>query len=367
MSVRSRIWIASAVGLVCVQAGASLFLHTGFALTASSDLAQLILLLSGTIALLPSVVAARGRIRVFWGLMMLGTALWASYQILWTYFEVWQRSEVPNPFSGDVVLFLHIVPMIAALALQPHAQQDDRSTRLGTLDFALLFIWWLFLYMFTVIPWQYVHAYEPSYDHNLNILYLTEKTVFLAGVAVLWLRSRDSWRIIYANWFGAGVTYALSSYIANWAIERKVYYSGSLYDVPLAISMAWVTVIGILAIYSSPKQQPARTSGGYGVWVARLGMIAIFSLPLFAGWSLFDPGIPQSVRTFRLVLTLATMLVMGFLVFFKQHLLDRELLRLLNTFAGIFRRLEKGTGATRAVRETGVSGAAGRRSRARTE
>src|SRR4029077_15218066 len=139
MSVRSRIWIASAVGLACVQAGASLFLHTGFTLTASSDLAQLILLLSGTIALLPSVVAARGRIRVFWGLMMLGTALWASYQILWTYFEVWQRSEVPNPFSGDVVLFLHIVPMIAALALQPHAQQDDRSTRLGTLDFALLF------------------------------------------------------------------------------------------------------------------------------------------------------------------------------------------------------------------------------------
>jgi signal transduction histidine kinase len=291
----------------------------------------LILLLSGTMVLLPSILATRGRIRVFWALMMLGMAFWASYQFLWTYFEVWRRSEVPNPFAGDVVIFLHIVPMIAALALQPHVQQDDRNTRLGTLDFTLLLIWWLFLYLFAVIPWQYVHVYEPSYDRNLNILYLTEKAVFLAGMAVLWLRSRGPWRIIYANWFGAGLTYSLISYIANWAIERKVYYSGSLYDVPLAVSMAWVTVIGVLALHSAAKQQPARTSAGHGVWVARLGMIAIFSLPLFAAWALFDGRIPQSVRTFRLVLTLATMLFMGILVFFKQHLLDRELLRLLDT------------------------------------
>jgi two-component system, NtrC family, sensor kinase len=47
-------------------------------------------------------------------------------------------------------------------------------------------------------------------------------------------------------------------------------------------------------------------------------------------WSLFDAGIPLRVRTYRLVLTLSSMLVMGTLVFFKQHLLDRELLRLLN-------------------------------------
>jgi signal transduction histidine kinase len=331
MSVRSRSWIIAAVGLVCVQAVASIFLRPGFALSALSDVAQLILLLSGTMVLLPSILATRGRIRVFWALMMLGMAFWASYQFLWTYFEVWRRSEVPNPFAGDVVIFLHIVPMIAALALQPHVQQDDRNTRLGTLDFTLLLIWWLFLYLFAVIPWQYVHVYEPSYDRNLNILYLTEKAVFLAGMAVLWLRSRGPWRIIYANWFGAGLTYSLISYIANWAIERKVYYSGSLYDVPLAVSMAWVTVIGVLALHSAAKQQHARTSAGHGVWVARLGMIAIFSLPLFAAWALFDGRIPQSVRTFRLVLTLATMLFMGILVFFKQHLLDRELLRLLDT------------------------------------
>jgi signal transduction histidine kinase len=341
MSGRSKLWISAAASLVCAQAMASLFLPQGFALVGLSDIAQFVLLLAGTIALLLNALATRGRIRLFWALMMLGTAFWFSYQALWTYFEVLTRRDVPNPFAGDVVLFLHIVPMTAALALQPHVQQDNRTTRLGTLDFALLLIWWLYLYLFAVIPWQYVHAFEHSYDLNLNALYLTEKIVFLAAVGVLCFRSKGSWRIVYANWFGAGFTYSLSSYIINRAIERKTYHTGSPYDVPLVISMAWITVIGILALQSSAKQQPARASASYGVWVARLGMAAIFSLPLFALWSLFDTEIPQSVRTFRLVLTLSSMLVMGTLVFFKQHLLDRELLRLLNASEESFDNLKR--------------------------
>ncbi len=329
MSGHTKLWISIAAGLVCLQVVASLFLREGFPLTALSDITQLVLLLAGTVALLLNALATRGRVRLFWALMTLGVAFWMSYQCLWMYFEVLLRKEFPNPFGGDVILFLHIVPMTAALAVQPHVQTNQRTTRLGTLDFAFLLVWWLYLYLFAVIPWQYVRPYEPSYDHNLNILYLTEKIVFLAGLGILWFRGQGSWKIIYANWFGAGLTYSLSSYLINWVIAQGGYHTGSLYDVPLVISMAWITVIGMLALRSPGKQQPAPASGSYGVWVMRLGMVAIFSLPLFAMWSLFDAGIPQRVRTFRLVLTLSSMLVMGALVFFKQHLLDRELLQLL--------------------------------------
>jgi signal transduction histidine kinase len=330
MPERFKLWLLAAVGLVLAQAAASLLLPEGFALVAVSDVTQLLLLLSSTLALAPSAVAARGRTRLFWVLMMMGTAFWLSYQATWVYYEVLMRSEMPNPFGGDVVLFLHIVPMTAALALQPHLEQDDRTARLGTLDFALLLIWWLYLYLFAVIPWQYVHIREAFYDRNLNILYLTEKTAFLGGVALLWWRSRGVWKAIYANWFGAGLSYALSSYLANWAIARKVYHSGSFYDVPLAVSIAWVTCVGLFARSAPIEPQPAKQSSTHGVWVARLGMTAIFSLPLFAAWSAFDTSVPDDVRKFRLVVTLAAMLVMGVLVFLKQHLLDRELLRLLS-------------------------------------
>jgi signal transduction histidine kinase len=341
MTKRSRVCILIASGLVFAQSVASLVLRPTFGLTVFSDLTQCALLLSGTLSLLPNVAVTRGRTRLFWALMTLGVAFWLAYQLLWTYFEVILRRDVPNPFVGDVVLFLHIVPMMAALALQPHVEQDDRTARLGSLDFALLLIWWLYLYLFAVIPWQYAHTNETTYEHALNVLYLTEKMVFLAGLAVVWTRSKGSWRTVYAHWFGASLVYALSSYVANWGIERHTYYSGSLYDIPLVASMAWVVGVGLLALDLSPKQQPAHHSGSHGVWVARLGMITIFSLPLFAAWSVFDPTAPPAVSTFRLVVTLATMLVMGAMVFIKQHLLDRELLRLLRTSQESFENLRR--------------------------
>src|SRR5882724_3131831 len=331
MSKRSQIYILIASGLVFAQSVASLVLRPTFALTVLSDLTQSILLLSGVLSLLPNIAVTRGRTRLFWALMTLGVTFWLAYQLLWTYFEVILRRDVPSPFVGDVVLFLHIVPMMAALALQPHVEQDDRTARLGSLDFALLLIWWLYLYLFAVIPWQYAHTNETTYEHALNVLYLTEKMVFLAGLALVWTRSKGAWRTVYAHWFGASLVYALSSYVANWGIERHTYYTGSFYDVPLVASMAWVISVGLLALDLSPKQMPAPLSPGHGVWVARLGMVAIFSLPLFAAWSVFDPSTPPDVSTFRLVVTLATMLVMGAMVFIKQHLLDRELLRLLRT------------------------------------
>lgn len=341
MSQRSRVWILAASGLVLGQATASLVLPQNFTLIALSDIAQCILLLSGTLSFLPNVKATRGRTRLFWALMTLGMALWLAYQLLWAYFEVLLRQDVPNPFVGDVVLFLHIAPMMAALALQPHVEQDDRTTRLGSLDFALLLVWWLYLYLFAVIPWQYAHTNETLYNHSLNALYLTEKMVLLGGLAVVWWRSKGAWQRVYAQWFGASLTYALSSYVANWAIEKNIYYSGSLYDVPLAVSMAWVTGVGFLALDLSPKQQPARHSGSHGVWVARLGMIAIFSLPLFAAWSVFDTKTPPEVRTFRLVVTLGSMMLMGAMVFLKQHLLDRELFGLLRASQQSFENLQR--------------------------
>ena len=166
-----------------------------------------------------------------------------------------------------------------------------------------------------------------------------EKFVLLGGLTIVFLNSRGAWRVIYANWLGCMFTYSLSSFLANWAIEKNAYFSGSVYDVPLAASMAWVTWIGLKAIGSSPEQESARGSGNHGVWVARLGMIAISSLPLFAAWSVFSVATPSSVRTFRLAVTLAAILIMGAMVFSKQHLLDRELLRLLNVSRSSFEDL----------------------------
>ncbi|HEX8814025.1 MAG TPA: HAMP domain-containing sensor histidine kinase [Terriglobales bacterium] len=325
----SRIWLFGVCALMCAQGVASFWLARSFALVALSDLTQLILLCSATAALIYTAVKSRGRARLFWILMATGVALWLTYQVLWSYFEVFMRTEVPNPFGGDVVLFLHLVPMMAAVAVQPHRDQSDHTPRTGTLDFALLLLWWLYLYLFTVIPWQYVFNNETVYEHNLNIVYLIEKVALLVGLALLWSRARGLWKIIYFNWFCATLTYALSSYLANWAIEKEVYFSGSIYDVPLALSMAWVTLIALMSLQPHSEPLVECRSAAQGVWIARVGMICVSSLPLFAVFTMFNDAAPAPVREFRLVVTLGTMLVMGILVSVRQHLLDHELLRLL--------------------------------------
>ena len=328
--MHSKLW--STVAITCLGAlvVAALLLPQSFLLTAFSDLIQCLLLISGTLSFMPHVLKSQGRMRLFWALMTAGIAFWLFYQLLWTYFEVVLRQDVPNVFAGDIVLFLHIVPLMAALALRPHVPQDEYAARLGRLDFVLLTLWWIYLYIFIVIPWQYVVTNEVAYGWNLNAVYLFEKLAFLVALSGAWIRSKGRWRTFYGHLFGASLTYAAGSYVANWALSRQAYYSGSLYDIPLVASMAWITLIGVWTRGYEPDPASKTASTAYGVWVPRLGMIAVFSLPLFAAWTLSHAAIPMRISWFRLGLTLGAALVMGIMVFVRQHFLDRELVRLLN-------------------------------------
>lgn len=128
-------WLTPATLLLGLHTALSLLLRHGFLLTTFGDLTQCILLLLCTLAILPNATAGKGRTRLFWLLMAGGFGAWLTAQMLWSYFEVCLRREVPNPFVGDVVLFLQIVPLMAALALEPHMQRNESGSRFGSLDF----------------------------------------------------------------------------------------------------------------------------------------------------------------------------------------------------------------------------------------
>lgn len=340
MSSRSKTWGAGLVCLVLLQIVASASAPRGFGLIAVSDIVQSLLLLCAFLSCLPSAAKNRGRKRLFWSLMAAGMATWMSYQFVWLFIEVIQRREVPDVLSWDALLFLHFVPMMAALALQPNVEQHERDLRLGSLDFALLLLWWVFVYVYAVMAWQFASRDAVAYQANLNTSYLLEKVALLGGLALLWYRSSGSWKTLYAHWFGATLLYSTSSYLANRAVGQHTYYSGSLYDLPLVVSMAWMSVPGLLAMSRTTEQTKSGKSLPRGVWAARLSMLAMFSLPIFAWFSAFDTAITSQVRTFRLVLTLSTMIVMGAMVFLKQHFLDVELFRLLRASRQSFQELQ---------------------------
>jgi len=331
LAARTKVWVSLLITLVLVQTAASLLMPRGDALTIASDLVQGSLLLVATAAFLPNILRSRCpsfHIRLFWILMSVGMFFWLAYQGMWNYFEVFKRQDVPNPFLGDVVLFMHLVPMIAALAVLPHLREDERDERIRMLDFALLLTWWVFIYIYAVIPWQTVQVDEAAYTANFNFAYLTEKLVLLGALAVLAYTAHGGWRQLYGQLLGASALYASSSYVATWAIGHKLYYSGSLYDIPLTVSMAWIAAAPLLALrLNLSDSKPSRPV--LGVWITRLSMLALFSLLWAAMQSELDPKLSPAVKGFRITASLLTMVVMGVVVFWRQRLLRDELSQFL--------------------------------------
>ena len=331
LSRRLQFWIVL-VALTTAQLAASLFMRRGEALTIASDLIQGMLLLLATAAFLPKTIRANcvtTHARIFWILMSGGMIFWLAYQAMWNYFEVIKRIDVPDPFAGDVVLFLHLVPMIAALGVLPHLRGDERDERIRMLDFTLLLIWWVFIYVYLVIPWQTVRVDEAAYSSNFNFAYLTEKAVMLASLAVLAYTAHGGWRHLYAHFFGATVIYASSSYFANYAIGHKTYYSGSVYDIPLTISIAWIAAIPALATHYDLSDRKS-SKALLGVGITRMSMLALCTLPAAALYAELHGELPSSVRAFRIVASLLATIVMGVMVFWRQRLLASELKYFLN-------------------------------------
>jgi diguanylate cyclase (GGDEF)-like protein len=322
-------WTGIVCAVVCVHVFVSVLVPRSIALTAFGDLTQCALLFFAMLSILSNMKTGYNKAKLFWTLMAFGCGMWLCSQVLWTYFEVFLRQEVPNPFVGDVVLFLHVVPMMAALVVQPHIQRNDHSLRLVSLDFFLLLTWWLYLYLFIVIPWQYVSPNEAVYGHSFDVLYACEQIVLIAGVGLVWRRSHGSWRLVYRQLFIAALFYSVGSILAGVAIDYHRYYTGSLYDVPLVAAMAWFAAVGFVARGSSDVPAEQERRHGHSMWTARLAMIAVFSTPLMVAWAEFGQGAPPRVRSYRLFLTVAAMVFMGALVFAKQHCMDRELLHLL--------------------------------------
>ena len=341
MRLKPSTWfmIAAWTLLVGGYAAAALIFPRGPKLTAFGDVMQCLVPLFANAGLLINASSTHWRRNAFWMLIALGCSMWMCAQLLWTYYELVLHQQAPNPFSGDVVIFLHTVPLIGALALRPHARSPDRSLRFGYLDFLLLLFWWVFLYAFIVIPWQYIQIDPSVYLYAFTQLYWVENLILLIGLGVLWLETKGSWRRVYAHLFYASAMYSASSLTINVAILRGEYSTGSLYDIPLIASFVWFGTAGLIAYRNTSARDPAARETeaprvpriGEFNWTSRLAMAAVLSLPVMAAWNISISKAPWAVREFRMVVTMVALVVLTALVFLRQRLVDQERQHLLAT------------------------------------
>jgi signal transduction histidine kinase len=323
-----------------VYAGLSLVLPRGsHALTAFGDLTQCIVPLLANAGLLLNAGTPHWRRNLFWMLLAMGCTLWMIGQFQWTYYELYLHRDMPDNDPVDIVFFLRGIPMMAALTLRPHLKRGELHLRFGYLDFALLLSWWIFLYIFIVLPWMYAVPSLAEYNYNYVLLHNIENMIIVGGFGYLWLRSSGAWRVVYANLFGASAMYMLSSLTINIALEVNRYYTGSLYDLPMVSSFLWFALAGFIAYQKraaldapSENDFDSESEGfrGESVVPARLAMAAVMSLPLFAIFTLRFAHENPEVRDFRLLTVLLASIPLALLVFLRTYLADADRTRLLS-------------------------------------
>ncbi|HUL35276.1 MAG TPA: HAMP domain-containing sensor histidine kinase [Candidatus Eisenbacteria bacterium] len=316
-----------------VYAGFSFYLRQGQSLTAFGDIVQCFVPLLANAGLLINAGTPHWRRNIFWMLLALSCTMWMIGQFEWTYYEIYLHRDVPDPFAGDIIFFLRGIPLIAALALRPHLKREELRMGLGYLDFALLLTWWTFVYVFFVLPWMYVTRSAAIYNYSYNLLNTTQQLVVVIGFGAFWLRTRSAWRSIYAYLFAASALYMISSLLANVAIARNEYFTGSMYDLPL-LSVFFVYGLAGFVAFQRRKELDLPSDSGMGeetdraaisnLWAARFAMAAVLSLPLFALYAMYLEHSSPGIRDFRLTVTLVAAVPLVLLVFLRTHLADKD-------------------------------------------
>jgi signal transduction histidine kinase len=322
-------WFALAGGVTLAFAAVSLALRPGPVLTAIVDFGYFFIALTIAAAALMNARSATGATSRFWLLLGSGSLLWAINQGGWAYYEVLRHTVIPDPWSLDMFLFLHLIPMIAAVGLRPHRAEEGQKFRVGTLDFLLLLVWWVFLYAFAVFPSQYLSVNVAEYDRNFGNLYLVENGVLVLVLGTVARNANAGWKKVYLNLMAASTLYAVASQAVNLAVTSGVYTTGSLYDIPLIGAVSWMAATVLTAREWKPQAIPPSGDDKWGTMALRLAMFAILSLPVLGLWTFLWDTSPALTRTFRLFTVLSAMLVLGVFVFVRQYLQDQALIHLL--------------------------------------
>jgi signal transduction histidine kinase len=327
---RRRVVLGASAALVLTSLVAAFTMKPGYPLTVLGDILQSLGCLAFLAGMAINIPRARGRMRTFWELMALGALLLTMLQAFWVYFEIFLKTEVPDPFIGDILALLHVVPMIGALALSPHARSDGPTFRTRSLDFLILVLWWVYLYIFLVVPWQFVAPNQRQYGNWFNLFDIAEGLVYIPLLVYLVISVSGRWRVIYANLCGAYLLHLVFAALTNYAVDAN-YHTGSWYDVGLVASAVWLGWVGYDAWENPPESLPAAAEPKKpALGLARIAMLAVLSIPVIGLWERLDTTVPARVQDFRLAVSLGAMLLLAALIFLRQNLLDHELLTALD-------------------------------------
>jgi signal transduction histidine kinase len=332
-------WRTALIGIVVIKAVLSVAVKPGSFVVSYSGISYLLLLLLATGFAIRNAIQNTLGSRTFWAFLGTAHGLWALDQSLQLYYELVLHTEVPNNSIADTLLFLHVVPLMAAVATRPSRDTSRRLYRV-LIDSLLLVFFWTFLYGYGVFPYQYLYA-TASYAVRFDVLYLLENLTLVLGAGFLTFRIEQPWKKIYLHLLGASALYAISSAIANLVIDSGGYVNGKLYGLGLTAAVCWSVWVPLQARQVAGGERATHGSdGGDNSQSSAWAMVAVVIISIPIAWELLRRNENTGLQTLRLLVALATVVCLASAAYIKEYLARRELAsRMEDTLSSMSRKL----------------------------
>jgi PAS domain S-box-containing protein len=329
--LRSLSWPVALIAILIVRAVVSFAAKPGSPLLSYGGISYFLLLLLATGFAIRNAIQNTLGSRPFWVLLAIGYSLWTLDQSIFLYHQFVLHTQVPDDSIADPVLFLHIVPFMAAVATLPTPHIAGPRLYRVLSNFLLFLFLWGFLYFYAVFPYQYLFASTTAYALRFDILYLIENLTLVAVAGIVSLRVQYPWKMLCLHSLGASALYALSSAVANIAIDSGGYVYGKLYGLGLTASACWFVWIPIRAQQITKAEvRAARFDTGQGSPASAWSMLVIVMISAPLVWELFQKDETAGMRRFRLLVAIAAIMCLAIVAYIREHFAKSELIAQLS-------------------------------------
>jgi hypothetical protein len=323
-------WICFSGAILGLLTILALTMRPGAVLTLVSTASRFLLMSVATLFALRNASKTREGARQFWIFVAAGYGLWAINVAIHIYYHDWLKRDVPDNSVADIALFLHVVPLIAAVATRPYLKQSTQGIYRARVNFLVLLFFWVFLYAYFLFPYQYLFWDTVIYNSRFSRLYFAENVAMVLSVGGQVWFAKPPWRSIYFHLWGASFLYCACSWIANAAIDAHRYYPGSLYDIPMMAAMCWFLLVPLRGEEAgSPEEEELTKEKEPKIIIPLVARLTILAIPLVGVRELFRTETSIGMKKFRLLVVLGSMLLLALCVLIKEFLTYQELSSLL--------------------------------------
>jgi signal transduction histidine kinase len=343
-----RVGLLLGASVIAASLLAALLFPKGPVLAAFGDTLQVTLCAAVTVLAFQNILRSSARARIFWLLIFSGTLLWTASNGIWALYEIFFSRPVPDVPLVDILLFLKIVPLTAAIVVAPDQHEDSSLRAFGLLDVLILMLYSLYLFAFGVFAYRLLPGELETYNFHFNVAEAVGNLLLIIAAGIAVARSQGPWRVLYRFYFFAAACYGLGSNVSNVAIDTGHYYTGSLYDIPLIAALA-AFVCMALAGRTMDLHEAVENVSGHSAAPSRhttftsshLAMLVALSTPLVGIWLLSSASAPLALRPFRLGITLLTIFLLTLLLSIKQDLLTAGLFGSLVSLSETYHRIDR--------------------------